>query len=149
MDPDKEKRSREAFDRHGFMRLLGARVTGLDTGFCEIRVEHSPQLTQHDGFFHAGVSAAIADSACGGAAFTLVDVRSGLLSVEYKINLLAPARGRELVARARVVRSGRTLKVCAADVYSVEGDEEVLCATTLSTIMELPARDEPASPPRG
>jgi uncharacterized protein (TIGR00369 family) len=136
LDPEVERRVREGFDRHGFMRLLGARITELREGFCEVRVARSEDLTQHDGYFHAGVSAAIADTACGCAAYTVMDADSALLSVEYKINLLAPARGSELITRARLVRSGKTLKICAADVYSLEGSE-TLCATTLSTLMEL------------
>jgi uncharacterized protein (TIGR00369 family) len=135
-----EARTREIFSGHGFMRLLGARITALGRGLCEVRVPFSPDLTQQDGHFHAGVSAAIADSAAGCAAHTLMDPASNVVAVEYKINLLAPARGRELVARARVVRPGRTLVVCAADVYGLDGEEETLCATTLTTMMELRER---------
>jgi uncharacterized protein (TIGR00369 family) len=128
---------REAFESHGFMRVLGARITDLSEGRCEIRTGYQETLTQHHGFFRAGVSGAIADTACGCAAYTQMALGSSVLSVEYKINLLAPAKGRELIARARVVRSGRTLKICAADVFVVD-QEEKLCATMLSTIMEVP-----------
>jgi uncharacterized protein (TIGR00369 family) len=141
--PEIESQVREGFALHGFMRHLGATLTLLRPGFCEVRVPFSEALTQHHGYFHAGVSAAIADTACGCAAYTLMSPGSSLLSVEYKINLLAPARGTELIARARVVRSGKTLKVCAADVFGFEG-AETLCATTLSTIMEIPGRPDRA-----
>lgn len=144
LDPEIDRRVREAFASHGFMKLLGARITDLSTGYCEVRAPYHETLTQHHGFFHAGVSGAIADTACGCAAYTQMASGSSLLSVEYKINLLAPARGRELIARARVVRSGKTLKICAADVFVVD-QEEKLCATMLSTIMELPERSAPGA----
>jgi len=150
--PEIDARTRAAFEAHGFMRLLGARITALAPGLCEVRLPFSPSLTQHHGYFHAGVSAAIADSAAGCAAYTLMDPTSSLVSVEYKINLLAPARGRELITRARVVRPGKTLTICAADVYCREGEEETLCATTLTTIMELKERTPSSAaeePPRG
>jgi uncharacterized protein (TIGR00369 family) len=141
--PEIESQVREGFARHGFMKHLGAHLTLLRPGFCEVRVPFGDALTQHHGYFHAGVSAAIADTACGCAAYTLMSPGSSLVSVEYKINLLAPARGAELIARARVVRSGKTLKICAADVFGLDGTE-TFCATMLSTIMELPGR--PAEP---
>jgi uncharacterized protein (TIGR00369 family) len=93
------------------------------------------ELTQQHGYFHAGVTGAIADSACGYAAYTLMAADDSVLTVEYKINLLAPADGEELVARARVVRSGRTLKICMADVFVKKGGAENHCATVLATIM--------------
>jgi uncharacterized protein (TIGR00369 family) len=97
-------------------------------------------LTQQHGYFHAGVTGAIADSACGYAAFTLMAAEDSVLTVEYKINLLAPADGEELVARARVVRSGKTLKVCMADVFVKKGAAENHCATVLATIMCMAGR---------
>jgi uncharacterized protein (TIGR00369 family) len=136
LDPKIEARVREAFALQGFMRQLGARLTSLGPGRAEVRVSFDPALTQHHGSFHAGVSAAIADTACGFAAHTLMAATSSVVSVEYKINLLAPARGKELIARARVVRAGKTLKVCAADVYVVD-EAETLCATMLGTMIEL------------
>jgi uncharacterized protein (TIGR00369 family) len=101
-------------------------------------------MTQQHGYFHAGVAAAIADSACGYAAYGMMPVTSSVLTVEYKINLVAPAAGEMLVARARVLRSGKTLKICAADVVAVKDGKETLCATTLSTIMAM--HDKPDSP---
>lgn len=122
------------------MKRLGARLTGLCPGQCEIRVAFSPDLTQQHGYFHAGVSGAIADNTCGYAAYTLMPADSSVLTVEYKMNLLAPADGEELIARARVLRSGKTLKICAADVYVLKGGRETHCATVLSTIMCLPGK---------
>ena len=134
---EREARVRESFSRQGFMRHLGAEVTALATGECEIQVPYREEMTQQHGYFHAGVAAAIADSACGYAAYGLMPVTSSVLTVEYKINLVAPAVGETLIARARVVRSGKTLKICAADVFAVKDGKEMLCATTLSTIMAM------------
>jgi uncharacterized protein (TIGR00369 family) len=134
---EREARVRESFSRQGFMRHLGAEVTALAPGECEIRVPYRKEMTQQHGYFHAGVAAAIADSACGYAAYGLMPVTSSVLTVEYKINLVAPAAGETLIARERVLRSGKTLKICAADVVAVKDGKETLCATTLSTIMAM------------
>lgn len=134
---EREARVRESFSRQGFMRYLGAEVTALGPGECEIKVAYRTEMTQQHGYFHAGVAAAIADSACGYAAYGLMPVTSSVLTVEYKINLVAPAAGETLIARARVLRSGKTLKICAADVVAVKDGKETLCATTLSTIMAM------------
>src|ERR1700732_697875 len=117
IDTEHLQRVQESFARQGLMAHLGARITELRQGFVEIRAAYRPELTQQHGYFHAGVSGAVADSACGYAAYTLMPADCSVLTVEYKINLLAPAHGEELIARARVVRSGKTMKICAADVY--------------------------------
>lgn len=126
------------------MAHLGARITELRQGHVEIRASYRPELTQQHNYFHAGVSGAIADTACGYAAYSLMPADSSVLTVEYKINLLAPADGEELIARARVVRSGKTLKVCAADVYAGRNGVETHCATMLATIMCLPGKPDRA-----
>jgi len=133
---------RESFARQGLMKHLGAELTALRSGQCEIRVRHRGELTQQHGYFHAGVTASIADSASGYAAYSTMSADSSVLTVEYKINLVAPAEGNLLIARGRVLRSGRTLKICAADVFVVEGKQEILCATSLSTIMALPSQSD-------
>ena len=140
------QRVRDSFARQGLMKHLGAELTGLSLGECEIRMAHRAELTQQHGYFHAGVTASIADSASGYAAYSTMPADSSVLTVEYKINLVAPAEGKSLVARGRVVRSGKTLKICAADVFVMNGEEEILCATSLSTIMALAGR--PDSPSR-
>jgi uncharacterized protein (TIGR00369 family) len=129
-----ERRVRESFGRQGLMRHLAARLTALEPGGAEIRVAHSDVVTQQNGYFHGGVSAAIADTACGYAAYTLTTEEASVLTTEFKINLLAPAEGEELVARARVVRAGRTLTICAAEVHVLKNGAEVHCATVLATI---------------
>ena len=140
VNPDFAERVLDSFKRQGLMKHLGARIVELHPGHVEIRAPHRRELTQQHNYFHAGVSGAIADSACGYAAYTLMPADSSVLTVEYKINLLAPAAGDELIARAHVVRSGKTLKICAADVYVRKGDTETQCATMLATIMCLPGK---------
>jgi uncharacterized protein (TIGR00369 family) len=137
IEPDAERRVRDSFSRQGLMQHLGAELVALRAGECEIGVPFRKELTQQHGFFHAGVTAAIADSACGYSAFSLMPADCSVLTVEYKINLVAPADGESLIARARVVRSGKTLKVCTTDVFAVKGGSETLCATSLSTIMAM------------
>lgn len=140
--PEWERRVRESFARQGFMKHIEAQVAALGPGHCEIRVPYQEKLTQQHGYFHGGVTAAIADSASGYAAYTLMPPDHSVLAVEFKINLLAPAEGDYLLARARVVRSGKTLKVCAVDVFGVKHGTEKLCATMLATVMALPGRSD-------
>jgi uncharacterized protein (TIGR00369 family) len=134
-DPDFARRVRESFERQGLMKHLGAELISLTPGGAEIRVPFRGELTQQHNYFHAGVTGAIADTVCGYAAYTLMAAEDSVLTVEYKMNLLAPADGEELVARARVVRSGKTLKVCMADVFVRKAGAENHCATMLATIM--------------
>ena len=133
---------RDSFARQGLMSHLGAELSALSSGECEIRVRHRTELTQQHGYFHAGVTASVADSASGYAAYSTMPADSSVLTVEYKINLVAPAKGDLLIARGRVLRSGRTLKICAADVFVVNGKREILCATSLSTIIALPGQSD-------
>jgi len=141
-DPNYDRRVRESFSEQGLMKHLGARLTELQPGMAELRAYYREELTQQHGYFHAGVSGSLADVACGYAAYTLMPEDSSVLTVEYKINLLAPAEGEELIARARVVRSGKTLKICLADVYARKGETEKHCATVLATIMCLAGRSD-------
>lgn len=145
-DPDYAQRVRNSFSRQGPMHHLGARLVSLSPGYAEIRAPFRAELAQQHGYFHAGVSGALADSACGYAAYTLMPRDATVLTVEYKMNLIAPAEGDELSARARVVRSGRTLKICTADVFALKNGAEVHCAIMLSTVMCLLGK--PDGPPR-
>jgi uncharacterized protein (TIGR00369 family) len=126
---------RESFARQPFMSLLGARMTAVRPGEVEVEVACRDDLTQQNGFVHAGVVTSIADVACGYAAHTLMPPDSDVLSVEFKLNLMAPAIGDRLVARARVVKAGRTLSVCAADVFAHAGGTERVVATMLATMI--------------
>jgi uncharacterized protein (TIGR00369 family) len=145
VDANFEVRVRESFEHQGLMRHLGAELLELKAGHVAIRVPFRAELTQQHNYFHAGVSGAIGDSACGYAAYTLMPADSTVLTVEYKMNLLAPADGDELIARARVLRSGKTLKICTADVYAKKNSAEVHCATMLATIMCLLGKPDRAA----
>jgi uncharacterized protein (TIGR00369 family) len=142
VDAEFDGRVRESFSRQGLMKHLGAELVVVGPGHTEIHVPFSKEVTQQHNYFHAGVSGAIADSACGYAAYTLMPADSSVLTVEYKMNLLAPADGERLMARARVLRSGKTLKICAADVYVEKNGAEIHCATMLATIMCLPGKSD-------
>jgi uncharacterized protein (TIGR00369 family) len=141
VNPDFEKRVRESFARQRFMRTLGATLTRVEPGAVDIRLVIRPELSQQHGFVHAGAVAAIGDSACGYAAFSLMPAGAGVLAVEYKINLMAPAVGEALIARGRVVRAGRTLSVCQAEMVAVAQGVERTVALLVSTVMTV--RDRP------
>jgi len=134
---------RASFARQAFMATCGARIASVQPGEVLLDVDFRDDLTQQHGFLHAGVIAAVADSACGYAALTLMDTDAAVMSVEFKVNLLAPAAGTSFRAAARVVRAGRTLTVCAAEVRA-RGEDGVLgepIAVMQATMMAL--RDRP------
>lgn len=139
-NPEYRAHVRESFDRQAFMGTVGARLSRIEPGAVDIEFAHRAELTQQHGFLHAGVVAAVLDSACGYAACTLLPSEAGVLSVEYKINLLAPARPARYVARGRVLRSGRTLTVCSGEVLDVSDEHERPIARMLSTIMAVAGR---------
>lgn len=127
---------RESFARQGLMQTLSAEMTLVAPGATEIRFPYAAALSQQNGYLHAGAVTAALDSGCGYAAYTLAPEGYEVLSVEFKVNLLAPAVGEWFVARAQVKRAGKTLAVCSADAFAVVGDEkERLIATMLATIM--------------
>jgi uncharacterized protein (TIGR00369 family) len=121
------------------MTTLGARLTHIAPGETDLLAPFAPQFGQQNGFWHAGAIASLADSANGYAAFTLTPPGTDVLAVEFKINLLAPARGEEFLAEGRVIRPGKTLTVCLAEVFAIEGDARTPVATMLSTIIIRPA----------
>ena len=136
-----ESRVRESFAKQTVMATFGATLTRVAPGEIEIELPNSPVLAQQHGFLHAGVLATILDSACGYAAFTLMPADAAVLSVEFKINLLAPAAGERVVARGRVVRSGRNVSVCQADAFAVKDGVEKHVATMVGTMMCVRDRD--------
>jgi uncharacterized protein (TIGR00369 family) len=140
-DPQYEKRVRESFARQGAMVHLGATMASVEPGRCEVELPFRPELSQQHGYFHAGVVSAIVDSAGGYAALTLFDEGSEVLTVEFKINLIAPADGERLIAEGRVVRSGRTLTVCTGEVRSIRGDTHKTCAIMQQTLMRIAISD--------
>jgi uncharacterized protein (TIGR00369 family) len=123
-----------SFDGQAVMRLIGAELSQVEPGVIEITLPYRADLTQQHGYLHAGIVTIIADSACGYAAYSLMPAGSEVLSVEFKVNLLRPARGETFVARAEVIKPGRTLTVVRADVLN--GDKELL-ATMLGTMICL------------
>ena len=135
--PDAAARVAASFASQDFMASLGARLTVVDAGRVDIELDVRPGLLQQHGFVHAGVVSAIADSAAGYAALSLLPAGSDVLTAEFKINLLAPARGTRLVARARVVRSGRTLSVCSCDVFALQDGVEKQIALLVSTVFAM------------
>ncbi|MDX1433191.1 MAG: PaaI family thioesterase [Gammaproteobacteria bacterium] len=141
-DPHYAERVRASFARQRVMRLLGAELTRVDPGRCEIRLPFKPELCQQHGFFHGGVVGVIADSAAGYAGYTLMPADSSVLTVEYKMNLLAPADGDTLIARGSVLRPGRNLVVTRADVTVSKDGVQQLCATMLQTLMTMHGRPD-------
>lgn len=133
-----ETRVRESFNRQPHMATLGATIAFIAPGELHIALPYAAQFTQQNGFMHAGAIASVADSANGYAAFTLAPEGTDVLAVEFKINLLAPARGASFLACGRVLRPGRTLTVCQADVFAIASTERTLIATMLSTIIIRP-----------
>ena len=129
---------RESFGSQSVMKLIGAELGVIEPGIVEINLEYRPDLVQQHGYLHAGIVTTIADSACGYSAFSLMPAGSEVLSVEFKVNLLRPARGLRFVARGEVIKAGRTLTVVRGDVFGVsdEGQRELI-ATMLATIMCL------------
>lgn len=136
-----EARLRESFARQAAMRTIGAEIAHVAPGQVDLRMPYREDLTQQHGFVHAGIIGALADSACGYAAYTLMPPEAGVVSVEFKLNLMAPAAGEAFVARARVKKAGRTITVCTADVFAIRGGEERLVAAMQGTMMTLLDRE--------
>jgi len=138
-DPDFERRVRASFDRQGAMRLIGARLGRLGPGYCSVELPYRDDLTQQHGYIHAGIVSAILDSAGGYAGFTLFPANASVLTVEYKLNLLAPAMGERLVAEAEVVKPGRTLAITRGEVYAEREGKRTLCAIMQQTLIVMAA----------
>ena len=118
------------------MSTIGAEMVSVGRGSVEIRFPFSTRLTQQNGFVHAGAVTSIMDSACGYAALSVAPEAADVLSVEFKVNLLAPGAGESFIARASVKRAGKRLTVCTADAFAVRAGEEKL-ATMLATMMNM------------
>jgi uncharacterized protein (TIGR00369 family) len=137
LDPNYEQRVRDSFARQAAMALIGAAMTRVEPGRCTIELPVRDELTQQHKFVHGGVVAMIADSAGGYAAFTLMPPDAGVLTVEFKINMLAPARGVRLIARGEVLKPGRTLSIVRADVHALEAGRETPIAAMQQTLMVM------------
>jgi len=141
-DPRFAERVRASFARQQAMALIRAEMASVDHGRTEIHLPHWPGVEQQHGYIHGGVVGMIADSAAGYAAMTTVPASASVLTVEYKLNLLAPAEGEKLIARGSVVRAGRTLIVTRGEVVAVRDGRETLCALMQQTIMVMHGKTE-------
>ena len=137
LDSDYATRVRTSFARQGAMRLIGARLAELRPGYCAIELPYREDLTQQHGYIHAGIVAAIVDSAGGYAGFTLFPADASVLTVEYKLNLIAPAAGERLIAEGQVVKPGRTLAITRGEVYAEAAGKRTLCAIMQQTLIVL------------
>jgi uncharacterized protein (TIGR00369 family) len=136
-----QARVQQSFDKQGLMVSLGARVVHVGPGRVEIALQASPAVSQQHGFVHAGALAAIADTAAGYAALTLMPPGAGVLTTEFKINLVAPATGELVIARARVIKAGRTLTLAQTEVFSETAGREKLVALLTATLMAVEGRE--------
>ena len=136
------ERVRASFQRQQAMVLIGASMPVIEAGYTEIHLPHKAEITQQHGYIHGGVVGMIADSAAGYAASTLTAHETGVLTVEYKLNLLVPAEGQLLIAEGSVIRYGRTLIVTKADVFAIKDGKKTLCAVMQQTIMTLHGKKE-------
>lgn len=134
---DFEARVRSSFESQRLMTNLGAKIVTLARGEVWVEMPYNAAWTQQHGYIHAGIITSIVDSACGYAAYSMMPVGVGVLSVEYKINLLNPARGEKFVAKGKVVKAGRTLTVCSGEAFAYENDGEKLIAVMQATIMAV------------
>jgi len=140
-DPNYEARVRESFARQGLMATLGASLVRVAPGQVEIALFPSAAVSQQHGYVHAGALASIADSAAGYAALTLMPPGAGVLTAEFKINLMAPGLGERMTARGRVIKAGRTLTLAQAEVFALNGGSEKQIALLTATLMAVAGRE--------
>ena len=137
-NPSFAEEIKQSFSKQTIMSLIGAELSRVEPGIVEITLPYRADLAQHHGFLHAGVVTTIADSACGYAAYSLMPAKSEVLSVEFKVNLLRPAKGEVFLALAEVIKSGKTLTVARADVFGLDpSGRRELVAIMLGTMMCL------------
>jgi len=134
---DFESRIRESFGKQQFMATIGAELTIVSAGEVHIEMPFDMALTQQNGYIHAGVITSIVDTACGFAAYSLMPAGSGVLSVEFKVNLLNPAKGDRFVAIGKVIKAGRTLTVCSGEVLAIAAGGEKVIAIMQATMMAI------------
>lgn len=137
---DSLQRVRDSFALQGAMSTLGAQLTHLAPGAVDISFDWAPGLTQQHGFIHAGMLSAALDSACGYAGFSLMPEDAGVLTIEFKINLLAPAQGQRFRCEGRVLKPGRTIVLAEGRAFAIDGGQDKLCATMHCTLMAVQGR---------
>ena len=136
-DPDYENKVIDSFSRQPFMQFIGAQLIVVQPGYCEITLPYKKEISQQHGFFHGGIVGTIADNCGGYSAYSLMPVDCSVLTVEYKLNLIASGNGEQLVGRGQVVKSGRTLTICRSDVFVIKDGVETQCATSIVTLITL------------
>ena len=139
-DPDYKARVEASFERQQAMKTLGIVISQLSPGSIELTMPYAAAYTQQHGFMHAGIITTALDSACGYAAFSLMDKNAAVLTVEFKTNLIAPAKGERFIFKSHVVKSGRTLTICEAKAFAVTSGSEKLIATMTGTLMAVYGR---------
>jgi uncharacterized protein (TIGR00369 family) len=137
---DFEHRVRTSYSNQPAMKLIGAELVTVVPGEVEIHIPFRSDLTQQHGFLHAGIITTVVDTACGFAAFSLMPAEASVLTIEFKVNLIAPAKGERFVARGKVVKPGRTITVCTGEVFAIFEEEPKLVATMTATIMTIEGR---------
>ena len=137
LDPKAEQRCRDSFARQKMMAAIGAEVLSVKAGECELVMPFDERFTQQHGFMHAGVIATLADSACGYAALSLMPEDAAMLTTEFKVNLLSPAKGERFIAVGRVVRPGKKLMVCLGEVFAEEGGKRKQVALMTASMMVI------------
>ncbi|HEY8243936.1 MAG TPA: PaaI family thioesterase [Casimicrobiaceae bacterium] len=140
--PDGAARVRASFARQGAMVTMGASLDAVEAGYCAISLVPRPEIAQQHGYVHAGVVSAIVDTAGGYAGFSLFPANASVLTVEFKVNLLAPAEGERIVAEGFVVKPGRTLCVTRGEVHALRGDKRKLVALMQQTLMVMHGKDD-------
>lgn len=141
LDPDFAERGRRSFARATMLATIGAELARIECGAVDLALPVAAHIRQQHGFVHAGAVATLADTACGYAALTLMPAGAGVLTVEFKMNMMAPATGDRLVARGRVVKAGRTLVVTQAEIVAEAAGTERLVALMTATMMTIENRD--------
>jgi uncharacterized protein (TIGR00369 family) len=141
-DPTWEARVRASFARQRMMETIGAILERVAPGEVDIRLPIKDHIAQHHGFVHAGALTTAVDTACGYAALTLMPPGAGVLTIEFKVNLMSPAKGEAIVARGRVVKPGRNVTFCQGEVFAVDGGSEKLVATMAATMMTVQGRPD-------
>jgi len=132
-----QQKVQDSFDKQQFMKHINAKLLNVQPGYCEIEIPYAPELSQQHGYFHAGIIGTIADNAAGYAAFSLMEESSSIVTVEFKLNVMSPGDGDVLIGKGHVLKKGRTLTICRADVYIVKNGTEKLCAASQATLIEL------------
>src|SRR5574340_1269454 len=136
-DPLYAEKVRSSFARQKMMDFIGAKLTQVRPGYCEIRLPYRPDITQQHGYFHGGVIGVLADNAGGYAGYSLMPADASVLTVEYKLNILAPGDGDLLIAQGHVMKSGRMLVITRAEVYAERNGRRVHCAAMQQTLMTM------------